>query len=217
MNNHEQLHIGFLIFVGDRLYSERELSIRFTEIDKAVDEHLIDVHTPDGVFSIQYLDEELWPPELWTEINLFSISTDLILRGNDKIERLDSQHASIQLRRVEDYLFYHLKSTPPSSKHEITRILPLGVFIREWTLMRARMYKFIAYLRREKFDGNMWYFEHASSELRRIVGDERMRSVAAQDLVEMLSSSPCTQGYLCQEDQTFVKVPFGAPNPLYSA
>lgn len=218
MNNHEQLQICFLIFVGNRLYSERELASRLPEVDKAIaDKSVIDVQTPNGSLSIQFLGEDLWPAELWTEVNTIPVSTTTLLAGHEVNRGIDGQYASIRLKPMGEYLLYHLKSTLPSAEHEITRMLPFEEFIREWELMEIRMSKFISYLRKEKSRGINWYFEQSTPELRRIAGDERMQRLVEQDLVEMLSSSPCSQGYYCQEDRTFVKVPFGAPNPLYAS
>lgn len=95
-------------------------------------------------------------------------------------------------------------------------MVPFEIFLGEWVLNGTRIGKFISYLRRKPFKGIDWYFEQATPELRRIVGDEWIQKMAEQDLVEILASSPCTQGYYCQENRTFVKVSFGAPNPLYS-
>lgn len=215
--DNQQLQICFLIFVGNRLYSERELAIRLPEIDRAIhDGNVIDVETPFGSLSIQYLGEELWPPELCTEINTIPAAINELSLGNETQGGLDSQYASFRLKPMGDQLLYHLKSTPPSPEHEIICVLPFEAFLREWVLSGTRMSKFISYLRREEFKGIDWYFEQTTPELRRIVGDERMKFIAEQDLVEMLSNSPCSQGYYCQEDQTFVKAPFGAPNPLYA-
>ncbi len=218
MNDHAELHICFLVFIGNRLYSEQELAFRLPEVSKvATDRKVINPRALDGSLSIQYLGEELWPVDLWTEIDLLPISTTAILEGQEVHRGIDGLYASIRLKPVGEHLLYHLRSTSPCVEYEITRMLPLEVFIREWELMEIRMDKFIAYLRRKPLKSIDWYLKHTTPELQRIAGKERIRSVAAQDLVEMLSSSPCTQGYLCQEDQTFVKVPFGAPNPLYSA
>ncbi len=216
--DNQQLQICFLFFVGNRLYSERELAFRLSEVDRALDEgNVIDLFAPAGSLSIQYLGEELWPVDLWTEDGSVPVAINELSIGNEVKGGLDNHYASLRLKPMGEQLLYHLKSTPLSPEHEIIRMLPFESFLREWVLKGTRTDKFIAYLERKPFKGIDWYFERTTPELRRIVGDERMRSVAEQDLVEMLSSSPCTQGYLCQEDQTFVKVPFGAPNPLYSA
>ncbi|HRW06411.1 MAG TPA: hypothetical protein P5121_15010 [Caldilineaceae bacterium] len=214
--DNQQLQIGFLLLVGNRLYSERELATRLSEVDRAInDGNVIDVETPFGSLSIQYLGEELWPPELCTEINNIPVAINELALGNETKGVLESQYASLRLKPMGDQLLYHLKSTPPSSEHEIIRVLPFETFLRELVLNGTRVNKFTSYLRRKPFKGIDWYFEQATPELRRIVGDERMQALAEQDLVEMLASSPCTQGYYSHEVPTFVKVPFGAPNPLY--
>lgn len=216
--NNQQLQICFLLLVGNRLYSERELAIRLSEVDRAInDGNIIDVGTPFGSLSIQYWGEELWPPELCTEINTIPVAINELSLGKETKGGLESQYASLRLKPMGEQLLYYLKSTPPSLEHEIIRVLPFESFLREWVLKGTRMDKFIAYLRRKPFKGIDWYFEQTTPELRRIVGDERIKAIAEQDLVEMLSSSPCSQGYYYQEDQTFVKVPFGAPNPLYAS
>lgn len=216
--DNQQLQICFLLLIGNRLYSEQELATRLPEVDRALnDGNVIDAATPFGSLSIQYLGEELWPPELCTEINTIPAAICELSLGKEAIGGLESQYASLRLKPMGAQLLYHLKSTPPSPEHEIIRVLPFEIFLREWVLKGTRMDKLIAYLRRKPFKGIDWYFEQTTPELRRIVGDERMRAVAEQDLVEMLSESPCSQGYLWQEERKFVKVPFGAPNPLYSS
>lgn len=216
--NNQQLQICFLLLVGHRLYSERELATRLSEVDRAInDGNVIDVETPFGSLSIQYLGEELWPPELCTEINTIPVAINELSLGKETQGGLESQYASLRLKPMGEQLLYHLKSTPPSPEHEIIRVLPFEAFLRELVLNGTRVNKFTSYLRRKPFKGIDWYFEQTTPELRRIVGDERMKAIAEQDLVEMLSRSPCTQGYYSQEVPTFVKVPFGAPNPLYSS
>ncbi|MEM7128870.1 MAG: hypothetical protein AAF702_21225 [Chloroflexota bacterium] len=215
MNINNQVQICFLIFIGNRLYSEQELAINLAELDQAISEgNVIDPQTPNGSLSIHYLGEELWPPELWTDINTIPVSINVLSEGNESKGEIDGQYASIKLKPMGEFILYHLNSVPPSSKHNIARMLPFEGFLQEWVLMGTRMSKLISYLRKKEFKGIDWYFEQASPELRRIVGDEHIKTIAEQDLVEMLSSTPCKQGYYLQEDQTLVKVPFGARNPL---
>jgi hypothetical protein len=200
----------FYLRVGHEFWGEAMIAKRLFKIPKLVRSGKrmrsgkIDLLTTEGAVSIRYDDEELLGIEFWDIItNVHPIPNEL-LAGRPQHISLPDQGLGITLTPQGDELRYHAKSFTPKRVWEIDRVLPLGLFVQEWTVMYFRFSRLLASLgsvRAKRVIGE--WEEYMSPQWRTLMGDDRLRYLSQADLAELLSDSNCTGGYVYSESKGF--------------
>lgn len=191
------LSIRFMLRVDKIFYGESVIPKYLTEIQQAVATDIIYMPAPDGAVSIAYNGEELLGIEFWDAIDNINPIPNQLLTNNDTTMDLPMQTVGVHLHRQGDELVYHVASYSPKRSWNVRRVLPLALFIQQWTLMRLRYNRLRAYLGSEKANRQLAGFkDFMSQEWRDMVGVENINLVLEEDLEILFFQSSFPDSYV---------------------
>jgi hypothetical protein len=195
----ELLQMCFLVFVENRLYSEREIADDLAFIKGAADRGWIHPIEVEGALSIQYYQEELLGPDFWTEIGLFGLPIQDLLRGEAYRTWITGHNARLVIRPRGAQLLYELDSAHPSVERHIERQVPVNLFAEAWLLMSYRLRSFRHYISNQR---DSWPDKYLTDprfytpEIAQLISENQVRAIGQGNLAEVLRTAECTKGYL---------------------
>lgn len=149
------LKMLFFLKVKDNFFTEYEVISRIDEFKDMVREGLIDLHTTEGAWSINYNGEELLGLEFWDEICLvidFLIrKLDLLRQGKTIAEFLPLQTFWLRLTIEAQMIKFELESKTTLRPIHIVRHIPSKVFVQEFVLQYLKMINILALLGSKSF------------------------------------------------------------------
>lgn len=191
--SHEQLKVCFSVLLNGKFYSEREILSHLNEM-KRIPKSGFDYWTMEGAISIVHNGKELLGQEFWDSINLIYAQTQDLVEGIPRKEFLAYQSCWLSLQPQGTQLIYELKSVAESRPIQIKRSIPLNLFVREWSLMKFRMYKFADYLEfpPAKVILEGWRDRKTSTpKWRQVVGEDAIDFIVNSSIEEVLLNSTC--------------------------
>src|SRR5262249_30786607 len=119
---------------------------RLARLPKLVESREISLLRTEGAVSIKYESEELLGIEFWDIIMNVNPVPNSLLEGKRRNIVLPYQSFGITLTPQDEQLHYYGESSSPNRIHTIDRILPLELFVYQWTSMKFRFSRLMASL-----------------------------------------------------------------------
>jgi len=198
------LQICFLILIGNRFYSEKEIAGQLPLMKSYAEQGKIDTTTIDGAVSIVHNNHELLGVEFWDVVNMINPLCHELLEGNPRDEYLAYQTCWLFFRPQSDKkLLFEVCSVAKSFPYHKKYYIPLEKFVREWTLMRYRLLMFEAYLEQQYAQQCLKKWREDPTVTRKllsVVNEQHIEELLQNDLADVLRRSSCSCGYIYDGD-----------------
>lgn len=191
------IDIKFLVLLDGHFYPEEDIAANIQDFKQAAQKKKLDLLTMDGAISIVHCYEELLGIEYWDAVNQIFVLPHKLLKGEKTHQYLAYQSTWLRFTPKGKMLEYELSSHSKSRPVIKRRLVSLNDFIRSWTLMRLRLFKFEAFLGSTSAQKALLAWkgsEFGNEAVIDIVGEKNINNILNNEITKVLSLQPPSSG-----------------------